>query len=137
MEIEASADAGRRGAFLLHIGIHINEELALTRLVALQILQGNLICDLVLAHRNVADLLLVRRGRPGAHVVSIWSEGHYMAHVRLGEFLDCTTTIALALLVSIVDNGGAGASGSILLLLVACQDPHMHLVVALVAPVIL
>ena len=32
-----------------------------------------------------------------------------MAHVRLGEFLDCTTTIALALLVSIADNG-AGAS---------------------------
>ena len=60
-----------------------------------------------------------------------------MAHVRFGKFLDGATAVALALFVGIVGNASAGASRSILLLLVAGQDPHMHLVVALVAPVVL
>ena len=61
-----------------------------------------------------------------------------MAHVRFSKFLDGATAIALALLVCVVDNGSTTADAlSILLLLVARQDFHVHLIIALVAPVVL
>lgn len=120
----------------MHVCIRVDKELTLALLIAFQVLQGNVIRHFFLAHLNV---LLVRRGRPGAsgtRIVIIWCERHYMAHVRLCEFFNGATTVTFALFIRVVDDDRVVAL-RILLLLVSCQDPHVHLVIALVAPVIL
>ena len=113
----------------LHVCVRINEKLTLAGFVALKFVEGNAISDIILAHLLVSSST--------SFLMSVGAERHDMAHVSLGKLFHCSTpTIALALLICVA-NIDAAIHWGVILLLVTCQDAHVHLIVPLVAPVVL
>ena len=135
LEVEASTDTRWSWPFFLHIRVHIYENLTLSILIAFEVLEGNLICIVFLAHSNVSNL--VCRLALFWTAVLIGSEWHNMVHVGLGKLLDGSTTVTLALFVNIAYLSNVIAWLGSLLSLVILQDSRMQLIISFIAPVVL
>ena len=115
-----------------HLSVRIQKYLLLTSLITLQILEGNVICDFLFSHGNVTVLIATSL----TPVMVVRAEGLNVAHVSLGKLLDGNATLTLAFLVHHGASRKTASLRSVLVILVASKNFHVHFIVTLVAPVV-
>ena len=149
VKVESLAHRARWHLLVYHLDIFVNKSLPLAILITTKMLERKVVCNIILIihwlsyHILICHLrllhLLARHPVEALLVLIVGSERHHKTHVRLRKLLNRTISIGHALSIHhtihhllILTLWGS----SILLLLITLKDPDMHLIVALVSPVV-